>query len=397
MSQGKFPLSRLKELPTPFYFYDIDLLKETLNTVKAEAGRDNYQIYFAVKANNNPRILSIIAEAGLGADCVSGGEIQAALDAGFPAGKIVFAGVGKDDWEIELALNSGICCLNVESAAELKVINEIAAGKNLVAPIALRINPDIDAHTHEKITTGKRENKFGINIGLLPGVLDELADMRNIRFSGLHFHIGSQITNMFVFGDLCLRANTLQDNLEARGLTIENLNFGGGLGIDYVQPDEHPIPDFGNYFATFKQLVKQRAGQQIHFELGRAVVAQCGSLIAKVLYRKEGEAKQFAVLDAGFTELIRPAMYGAYHRIENITGQGEKSVYDVVGPICESSDVFGHDVELNCVNRNDLIALRSAGAYGEIMASQYNCRPLPKAFFSDKLNDGNPPAQIAET
>lgn len=396
-TKGNFPIHKLQAQSTPFYYYDMALLHRTLDALQAELDRYGYHQHYAVKANANPRILTEIARRGFGADCVSGGEIQAALKAGFPPEKIVFAGVGKADWEINLGLQHDIACFNVESAAELRILNQLAANMGKTAQIALRINPDVDAHTHEKITTGKRENKFGINIGLLPGVLDELADMRNIRFSGLHFHIGSQITNMFVFGDLCLRANTLQDNLEARGLTIENLNFGGGLGIDYVQPDEHPIPDFGNYFATFKQLVKQRAGQQIHFELGRAVVAQCGSLIAKVLYRKEGEAKQFAVLDAGFTELIRPAMYGAYHRIENITGQGEKSVYDVVGPICESSDVFGHDVELNCVNRNDLIALRSAGAYGEIMASQYNCRPLPKAFFSDKLNDGNPPAQIAET
>jgi diaminopimelate decarboxylase len=386
MLKGNYPVDRLKELPTPFYYYDIDLLHRTLDAMQEGLDRYGYREHYAVKANANPRILAEIAQRGFGADCVSGGEIQAALDAGFPAERIVFAGVGKADWEINLGLDRDIACFNVESLAELRILNQLAAERGKTAPVAFRINPDVDAHTHEKITTGKRENKFGINMGApLTRALDELAAMHSVRFTGIHFHIGSQITDPFVFGDLCTRANALQYEIEARGMTVESLNFGGGLGIDYHQPNENPIPDFKSYFAIFHESVQQRPGQQIHFELGRSVVAQCGTLVAKTLYMKEGETKRFAILDAGFTELLRPAMYGAYHRMENITSDGEPGVYDVVGPICESSDVFGQDVELDPVRRNDLIAIRSAGAYGEVMASQYNCRRLPQAYFSDTL------------
>jgi diaminopimelate decarboxylase len=316
---------------------------------------------------------------------VSGGEIRAALAAGFPSSKIVFAGVGKDDWEIKLGLDENIACFNVESLAELEVINCIAGEKNKIATISLRVNPNVDAHTHAKITTGLQENKFGINLGMLNEVTGEMKKMTNIRFSGLHFHIGSQITDMSAFRDLSIRVNEIQEDIEKQGLKIDNLNFGGGLGVDYHHPNHLCIPEFENYFSVFHKLVKQREGQQIHFELGRSVVAQCGSLISKVLYVKKGEVKQFAILDAGFTELIRPAMYDAYHRIENITSDEPVEIYDVVGPICESSDTFGKDRELNKVQRNDLVVLRSAGAYGEIMAMQYNCRPLPESYFSNEL------------
>ena len=353
--------------------------------VKNEAGKYGYHVHYAVKANANPRILSIIAENGLGADCVSGGEVKAALDAGFPADKIVFAGVGKADWEINQGLDNDIFCFNVESAVELEIIDELAAAKNNVASVALRINPEVDAHTHAKITTGMKENKFGINLSQLGQVLDNLANLKNVKLIGIHFHIGSQITDMSAFRNLVIRVNEIQEDLEARGIRIENVNFGGGLGIDYYHPNHLPIPAFDNYFAVFNKLLKVRPGQQVHFEPGRSVVAQCGTLISKVLYVKEGETKKFAILDAGFTELIRPAMYDAYHRIENISSDEEVDLYDVVGPICESSDVFGKDVELNKAHRGDLIALRSAGAYGEVMASQYNCRQLPKAYYSDTI------------
>ncbi|MDR0844043.1 MAG: diaminopimelate decarboxylase [Tannerella sp.] len=385
MLKGNFPVEKLKGIKTPFYYYDMELLRKTLEVVKAETDKYGYHEHYAVKANANPRILSVMAEYGFGADCVSGGEIQAALNAGIPAGRIVFAGVGKADWEINLGLDHDIACFNVESSAELRVLNELAAAKGKTATIALRINPNVDAHTHAKITTGLQENKFGINIGMLPGVLAELPALKNIRCTGIHFHIGSQITDMSVFRDLSIRVNELQDSLEAQGLKIESLNFGGGLGIDYYHPNHIPVPDFENYFSVFHKFVNQRPGQQIHFELGRSMVGQCGALISKVLYVKEGEVKKFTILDAGFTELIRPAMYDAYHRAENITGDGAVEIYDVVGPICESSDVFGKDVELNEVRRNDLIVFRSAGAYGEVMASQYNCRTLPKAYFSDRI------------
>ena len=385
MLKGTFPIDKLKALPTPFYYYDVKLLQDTLDMVKNEAGKYGYHAHYAVKANANPRILSIIAENGLGADCVSGGEVKAALDAGFPADKIVFAGVGKADWEINLGLDNDIFCFNVESAVELEIIDELAAAKNKVASVALRINPEVDAHTHAKITTGMKENKFGINLSQLGQVLDNLANLKNVKLIGIHFHIGSQITDMSAFRNLVIRVNEIQEDLEARGIRIENVNFGGGLGIDYYHPNHLPIPAFDNYFAVYNKLLKVRPGQQVHFEPGRSVVAQCGTLISKVLYVKEGETKKFAILDAGFTELIRPAMYDAYHRIENISSDEEVELYDVVGPICESSDVFGKDVELNKAHRGDLIALRSAGAYGEVMASQYNCRQLPKAYYSDTI------------
>ena len=385
MLKGTFPIEKFKQLQTPFYYYDLSLLQETLNVIKAESGKYGYHVHYAIKANANPKILSLIAQNGLGADCVSGGEIEAALKAGFPASKIVFAGVGKADWEINLGLDNHIFCFNVESLAELRIINELAAAKQQVAAVALRINPEVDAHTHAKITTGMKENKFGINLSLLGGVLDEMQAMPNVKLIGIHAHIGSQITDMSAFRNLAIRINEIQDELEQRGIQVENLNFGGGLGIDYYHPNHLPIPAFDNYFAVFHKLVQLRPGQQVHFEPGRSVVAQCGSLISRVLYVKEGEIKKFAILDAGFTDLIRPAMYDAYHRIENISSDEATEYYDVVGPICESSDVFGKDIELNGTHRGDFIAIRSAGAYGEIMASQYNCRKLPKAYFSNEL------------
>ena len=385
MLKGTFPIEKFKALETPFYYYDMALLQQTLDVVKTEAGRSGYHVHYAIKANANPRILQLIAANGLGADCVSGGEIKAALAAGFPANQIVYAGVGKSDWEINLGLDNDIFCFNVESAAELEVIQELAAAKGKMAPIALRINPEVDAHTHAKITTGMKENKFGINLSQIGGVFERIKQMDHVKLIGLHCHIGSQITDMSAFRNLAIRMNEIQEELAAHGLEVENLNFGGGLGIDYYHPNHLSIPAFDNYFAVFKQLLELRPGQQVHFEPGRSIVAQCGSLIARVLYVKEGEYKKFAILDAGFTELIRPAMYDAYHRIENISSDEPTELYDVVGPICESSDVFGKEVELNRAHRGDFFALRSAGAYGEIMASQYNCRQLPKAYYSDTL------------
>ena len=385
MIKGNFPIDKFQSLQTPFYFYDMDVLNNTLDMVADIANKHDYKVHYAVKANANPRILSTIASKGLGADCVSGGEVQAALDAGFPAKRIVFAGVGKADWEINLGIDNDIFCFNVESLAELRVINELAAAKGKVASVALRVNPEVDAHTHAKITTGMKENKFGINLGQLMGVITELTSMENVKFIGVHFHIGSQITDMSAFQNLVIRFNEIQEQLNSKGIQIDNINFGGGLGIDYYHPNHIPIPAFQQFFEVFNKLLKLKPGQQVHFEPGRSIVGQCGNLISKVLYVKEGEAKKFAILDAGFTELIRPAMYDAYHRMENITSEEETSVYDVVGPICESSDVFGKDIELNAVKRGDLFAFRSAGAYGEVMASQYNCRTLPKAYYSDTL------------
>ena len=381
--KGNFPIDKWNGVQTPFYFYDMALLNRTLEAIKNETDKYNFCQHYAIKANANPRILQRIAQYGFGADCVSGGEVKAALEAGFAPEKIVFAGVGKADWEINLALEANIFCFNVESVPELHIINELAQKQNKTARVEFRVNPNVDAHTHAKITTGLSENKFGINLSQITEVLQIAQTLSNIEVVGLHFHIGSQITDMSAFKDLCIKANELQNTLEAQGYRFANMNFGGGLGIDYHHPNHLCIPDFTSYFAVFNQLVERRPGQAIHFELGRAVVGQCGSLISRVLYVKEGEVKRFAILDAGFTELIRPAMYDADHRIENLSSNLPEQTYDVVGPICESSDVFGKDVVLNQVKRGDLIALRSAGAYGEVMASQYNLRTLPQAYFGE--------------
>jgi diaminopimelate decarboxylase len=373
-----------RNIQTPFYFYDTALLQQTVEAAQNAAARRGYHLHYAVKANANPALLDIIAKAGPGADCVSGGEIQAALDAGFPASKIVFAGVGKADWEIELALDNNIFCFNAESIPELEVIDQIARSKQKTAGVALRLNPEVDAHTHSHITTGTAENKFGINLAQLDSTIARMRTLTAIRLIGLHFHIGSQITEVEPFIELCQKATQIQEKLTKNDIFLENINFGGGLGIDYQSPDEHPIPDFEKYFDTFQRHFPVREGQQVHFEPGRSIVGQCGSLISRVLYVKEGTYKKFVILDAGFTELIRPALYNAYHKIENLTSKENEDTYDVVGPICESSDCFGKAVRLNKTHRNDLVALRSAGAYGEIMASQYNCRKLPKSVFSEE-------------
>ena len=384
--KGVFPLGKFKETDTPFYYYDTDLLRATLRTINTEAGKhDGFCVHYAVKANANPKLLNIICQAGLGADCVSGGEIQAALNAGFPNDKIVFAGVGKSDWEINLALDKNIFCFNVESVPELDVINELACKKGKVARVAFRINPNIGAHTHANITTGLAENKFGIAMEDMECVIGKAVSMENVKFIGLHFHIGSQILDMGDFAALCNRINELQKQLEAHHIEIENINVGGGLGIDYTHPNKVPMPDFKAYFDTYARHLKLRKGQTLHFELGRSVVGQCGSLISKVLYVKKGTAKQFAIIDAGMTDLIRPALYQAYHKIENISSDYTMQTYDVVGPICESSDVFAKAIDLNECHRGDFVAIRSAGAYGEIMASGYNCRILPKGYIAEDM------------
>ena len=384
--KGTFPVNKFRELETPFYYYDVNVLRETLSCINKEAGKyNNFCVHYAVKANANHKGLTIIRESGLGADCVSGGEIRAAIKAGFPTNKIVYAGVGKTDWEINLGLDYDIFCFNVESVPELEIINELAAAKGKTARVAFRINPNVGAHTHANITTGLAENKFGISMEDMDKVIDMAGTLPHVKFVGLHFHIGSQILDMGDFVALCNRVNELQEKLYARQIIVEHINVGGGLGIDYAHPNRQAIPNFTEYFATYHKHLKLRPQQTLHFELGRAVVGQCGSLISKVIYVKQGANKQFAILDAGMTDLIRPALYQAYHKIENITSEEPMETYDVVGPICESSDVFGKAIDLNKAHRGDLFALRSAGAYGEIMASAYNCRALPKGYTSEEL------------
>ncbi|SFW41809.1 diaminopimelate decarboxylase [Prevotellaceae bacterium HUN156] len=386
MTKGLFPINRFEQLRTPFYYYDVELLRETLRTIQSEASRhEGFCVHYAIKANANPKLLKIIREAGLGADCVSGGEIEASVRAGFPNNKIVYAGVGKSDWEINLGLDNDIFCFNVESIPELEVINELAAAKGRVARVAFRLNPNVGAHTHANITTGLAENKFGIDMRDMLKVIEEAAHMEHIRVVGLHFHIGSQILDMGDFEALCNRINDLQNELERNRIRLEHINVGGGLGIDYQHPNRVPIPDFKAYFDTYAKKLKLREGQTLHFELGRAVVAQCGSLITRTLYIKEGYVKKFCIVDAGFTDLIRPALYQAYHKIENLSSDEPTETYDVVGPICESTDVFAKQIDINKAHRGDYLAIRSAGAYGEIMASQYNCRQLPVGYTSEEV------------
>lgn len=376
-----FPLERFHSQETPFYFYDLGLLKSTLEQVCETAG--SIHVHYAIKANNDPRILQMIAEAGFGADCVSGGEIEAALQAGFPADKIVFAGVGKTDREIRLALYAGIGCFNVESIPELEVISQLAVETKMVAPVALRVNPNIDAHTHEYITTGLEENKFGINLQQLPEALKLALTLSNIKLTGLHFHVGSQVLTMEPYIHLCHRI--LEIEAEFPTIDFKILNVGGGLGIDYDNPDESPIPDFKTYFDALHRNLPLRDGQELHCELGRSIVGQCGSLISRVLYVKEGTKKSFVIIDAGMTELIRPALYGAHHPIQNISASDDspEKLYDVVGPVCESSDVFAVDELLPETRRSDFIAIRCAGAYGETMASNYNLRNLNSTVYEE--------------
>ena len=380
-----FPIEKFQGIRTPFYYYDMELLDATLQEIRKHL-KPNYHMHYAVKACTNPDVLSHIAQAGFGCDCVSGGEIEACLKAGFKAGDIVFAGVGKSDWEIELGLEAGIGFFNVESIPELELINQMAQERGKVARVSFRINPNVGAHTHANITTGLAENKFGIDMVDMVDIIRMAQSMPAVEFMGLHFHIGSQLLVMDDFTALCHRINELQDKLEAEGIQVANINVGGGLGIDYQDPDANPIPGFRDYFQTFGDNLRLRPGQHLHFELGRAVVGQCGSLISKVLFVKKNAIKQFAIVDAGMTDLIRPALYDAFHLIQNITSpQRTPEKYDVVGPICESSDVFVKDHTMPAVQRGDLVAMRSAGAYGEIMASQYNCRRLPRGISSEKL------------
>lgn len=372
---------------TPFYYYDLNVLEETLDAAYMASSKRGFHVHFALKSNFNSRLLEMIQSKGFGADCVSGNEVQRAVDAGFDAKMITFAGVGKSDKEINLALEHDIFAFNVESIQELEVINELAGVQGRKAKVALRINPNVDAHTHHYITTGLDENKFGVTNAELERAAAVIRKCENIELIGLHFHIGSQITDMNVFKSLCVKVNEWKNWFEERGVIIKVLNVGGGLGVDYHNPDTNAIPDFEAYFDIFDKFLERTPQQEVHFELGRALVAQCGSLISKVLYVKNGVKKNFLILDAGMTELMRPALYQAFHKIEKL---GDASAtgfinYDVVGPICESSDCFGKEVTLPLSKRGDLVAIRTAGAYGEVMSSRYNLREEIRYLYSDEL------------
>jgi diaminopimelate decarboxylase len=376
-------IGKFRQIETPFYYYDLDVLRSTLEIIRKETIHSGYKAHYALKANSNPRILKIISSCGLGADCVSWNEIAAALEAGFTPSEIVFAGVGKTDKDIEAALKTDISCFNCESIPEIEVINQLASKLNKTARIALRINPYIEAHTHKYITTGIEESKFGINTWELDEVIGKLANLNNVKLIGIHFHIGSQISRMSVFKSLCARINELQEWFASHSVNLTSINVGGGLGIDYENPDKKPL--FEEYFSLLNEFINLRPGQVLHMEPGRSVIGQCGSLISRVLYVKNGSNTLFAIIDAGMTDLIRPALYQAFHKIENLTSRGHIYRYDVVGPVCESSDTFAKYIELPETKRGDIIAIRSAGAYGEAMASRYNLRNLPASIFSDDI------------
>lgn len=379
-------LQRFQQVETPFYYYDLKLLQQTLSACKLAADKYDFKVHYAMKANFNEEVISYVQKAGFGADCVSGNEVKKAIEKGFDPRKVVFAGVGKSDREIIEALENDIFCFNVESIQEMEVINELAFKVNKIAKIAIRINPNVDAYTHHNITTGLEENKFGVNQWDLPACAETLKNSPNLWLAGIHFHIGSQITNLNVFKSLCIKVNEIKQWFEERGFVLNILNVGGGLGVDYHQPDEKPIADFEAYFKIFDEFLERKAGQEIHFELGRALVAHCGTLISRVLFVKNGIKKHFLVLDAGMTELMRPALYQAYHQMENISRDfvaSESTKYDIVGPICESTDCFGKEVEMPESKRGDFIAIRTAGAYGEVMASRYNLREQVKSIYSE--------------
>ncbi|MBO4691870.1 MAG: diaminopimelate decarboxylase [Bacteroidales bacterium] len=381
----KKAIEKFGAIRTPFYYYDVELLNKTLDVYTSYTKKFKYNAHYAIKANAEPRILQIIQKAGLGADCVSGNEVKLAIKNGFAPSKIVYAGVGKSDAEIKTALKAGIYSFNCESVPEIQIINDLAAGMGTTARISLRVNPDIDAHTHKYISTGRKEDKFGISPWEFESVTNLIKNLKNVKLIGLHFHVGSQITDMSVFPLLCRMVEQLQKWFIDRGIKIENLNLGGGLGIDYANPNENPIANFKDYFTLINKNLIVRPGQKVHFEPGRAIVGQCGHLISRVLYVKIGQKMKFVILDAGMNDLIRPALYQAHHSIENLVSNGKITKYDVVGPVCESSDKFGHNILLPETHRGDFVALHSAGAYGQVMAMRYNQKDLAKAYYSDEL------------
>jgi diaminopimelate decarboxylase len=378
-------MSENRIINTPYYLYDLDILNLTLTSAKEASENYGFFIHYAIKANNNPVITDVVREYGFGVDCVSGNEVSEALHRGFNPSAIVYAGVGKSDEEIALALTNEIFCFNCESLEELQVIAQIASNLKRVANIALRVNPGVSANTHHYITTGLKENKFGLHLSQLQDALDFCEKSQWIDFKGLHFHIGSQITTLEPFINLCNRVNDIWSSFQIDRYGATLLNLGGGLGVDYQNPTENVIPDFDSYFAVFADHLKIPAGIAVHFELGRSLVAQCGKLITKVLYTKQGVNKAFVITDAGMTELMRPALYQAVHQIENTTSHGRPETYDVVGPVCESSDVFARDIVLPATSRGDILAIHTCGAYAESMMLRYNMRTRARSYF---IRDG---------
>ena len=378
--------SQLKEIETPFYLYDINLLRQTLESVVYESNKYNYKVHYAIKANNDDYLLSIIKEYGIGIDCASGNEVRKAIEMGFDPKTVVYAGVGKKDKEIIYALEQEILAINCESIEELQVVNELAGKMGKKADVGLRVNPDIDPKTNHCIDTGQADSKFGIAYDEILENAELIKSLENINIIGIHIHIGSQIRELHVFENMCNKANAIVNKLESLGFSFRMVDVGGGLGINYDVPENEPIPNFASLFAIVHEYLNV-GEREVHFEFGRSIVGECGELITSVLYNKTtATGRRLLIIDASMTELIRPMLYGSYHNIENITSDEDVyKKYTVVGTACESTDVFDENISLRKCKRGDLLAIKSAGAYGRSMASEYNMHELPKAVYSDQL------------
>ena len=377
---------RLREFETPFYLYDIALLRQTLESVVSESKKYDYKVHYAIKANYDDHLLAVIREYGLGIDCASGNELRKAVEAGFDPRGIVYAGVGKRDKELRYAIEQGIMAINCESIEELELVDLLAAEAGRVTDVALRINPDIDPKTNHCIDTGQADSKFGISYEEVLAHAEWIKSLSHISIVGIHLHIGSQIRELHVFENMCHKVNAIVANLEALGFSFRFVDVGGGLGINYDVPENEPIPNFASFFSIVHTHL-QVGGREVHFEFGRSIVGECGELITSVLFNKTtATGRKLVIVDASMTELIRPALYGSYHNIENVTSEAEtREKYTVVGTACESTDVFDENVTLRTTRRGDLLSIKSAGAYGMSMASRYNLHDLPDAVYSDEL------------
>ncbi len=377
---------KLHGYETPFYLYDMGLLRQTLESVVYESKKYGYHVHYAIKANYDDRVLAVIKEYGLGIDCASGNELRKAIEAGFDPKGIVYAGVGKKDKELEYAIDTKILAINCESIQELEVIDEISKRKGVVTDVALRINPDIDPKTNACIDTGQADSKFGISYEEVMENAELIKSFKNVSINGIHIHIGSQIRELHVFENMCNKANVIVENLVALGFEFSFVDVGGGLGINYDVPENEPIPNFASLFSIVNNHLAV-GNREVHFEFGRSIVAQCGELITQVLFNKTtATGRRLVIVDASMTELIRPALYGSYHNIENVSSNSDqRSKYTIVGTACESTDVFQENLTLRPTNRGDLITLKSAGAYGMSMASRYNLHSLPGAVYSDEV------------
>ena len=377
---------KLRGYETPFYLYATALSRQTLESVVYESKKYGYKVHYAIKANYDDHLLAIIREYGLGIDCASGNELRKAVEAGFDPKGIVYAGVGKRDKELRYAIGQEIMAINCESIEELELVDRLAGEAGKKTDVALRINPDIDPKTNHCIDTGQADSKFGISYEEVLEHAKEIKSLKHINIVGIHLHIGSQIRELHVFENMCNKVNVIVENLEKLGFSFRFVDVGGGLGVNYDVPENEPIPNFASLFSIVHNHLAV-GDREVHFEFGRSIVAECGELITTVLFNKTtATGRKLVIVDASMTELIRPALYGSYHNIENITSEDEaREKYTIVGTACESTDVFDENVTLRKTRRGDLLTLKSAGAYGMSMASRYNLHDLPGAVYSDEI------------